>query len=311
MQLARDPHPLGVDAPAGFILPGLLSAFRPVLLGVQPLAARRHVGADRAGGEQLGPHRRVRASEPAERPEQPLGDEDGPCAGEPGGYRDPPRASQRDPVQRHHDGNERGSVDLAERRPADGASHREPEHLDRPAVAPDQSKRRHGEQKVGGQRRMAGQVQPAVMVPRVGLGVSAGHGEHSDQRYARGAPPAPRQPDHPLYVHRLERIPARGRCHRRGGGARRTALGVLRRFPRSSSGDDGRTMPDYLRPESLVISGATRRCDHMREHAHDDHHRSPCHRHQAEPAPGRCASSAARSPRPSPGPWKSRCSAST
>jgi hypothetical protein len=34
MQLARDPHPLSVDAPAGFILPGLLSAFRPVLLGV-------------------------------------------------------------------------------------------------------------------------------------------------------------------------------------------------------------------------------------------------------------------------------------
>jgi hypothetical protein len=30
VQLARDPHPLGVDAPAGFLLPGLLSPRRAV-----------------------------------------------------------------------------------------------------------------------------------------------------------------------------------------------------------------------------------------------------------------------------------------
>jgi hypothetical protein len=30
VQLAGDPHPLGVDAPAGFLLPGLLSLNRPV-----------------------------------------------------------------------------------------------------------------------------------------------------------------------------------------------------------------------------------------------------------------------------------------
>ena len=49
-----------------------------------------------------------------------------------------PRAGQRDPVHADDDRNERGTVDLAERRPPDRAAHGEPEHLDRTAVAPDQ-----------------------------------------------------------------------------------------------------------------------------------------------------------------------------
>jgi hypothetical protein len=56
VQLARDPHALGVDAPAGSLLPGLLDPRRPVTFGGQPLAARR-----RAGREQLRSHRGVRA----------------------------------------------------------------------------------------------------------------------------------------------------------------------------------------------------------------------------------------------------------
>jgi hypothetical protein len=33
MELARDPHPLGVHAPAGFLFPELLGALLPVALG--------------------------------------------------------------------------------------------------------------------------------------------------------------------------------------------------------------------------------------------------------------------------------------
>ena len=130
------PHALGVDAPAGFLLLGLLGPRHAVRFRSQPLAARRHVRADGACCEQLQPHRGIRASEPAERPEQPLGHEDSHRPGEPSGNCDAPCAGQRDPVHADNDRNERGTVDLAERRPPDRAGHGEPEHLDRTAVAP-------------------------------------------------------------------------------------------------------------------------------------------------------------------------------
>ena len=172
MQLARDPHSLGVDAAAGFLLPGLLGPRRPVTLGGQPLAARRHVPADRAGGEQLRPHRGVRASKPAEWPKQTLGHEDRRRPGEPSGNRDAPRPGQRDPVHPGDDRNERGTVNLAERRPSHRAAHGQPEYSDRMAVAPDQGEGGHCQQQISGQRRMTGQVQATVVVHRVGLDVA-------------------------------------------------------------------------------------------------------------------------------------------
>ena len=76
-------------------------------------------------------------------------------------------AMNRKPGPVHADDyrNERGTVDLAERRPSDRAAHGEPEHLDRTAVAPDQGGGGHCQQQVSGQRRMASQVQAIVAVP--------------------------------------------------------------------------------------------------------------------------------------------------
>jgi hypothetical protein len=57
-----------------------------------------------------------------------------------------PRAGQRDPVHGDDDRNERGTVDLAERRPPDRAGSGKPEHLDRTTVTPDQGDGGHRQQ---------------------------------------------------------------------------------------------------------------------------------------------------------------------